>query len=74
MAGSNAEFETPNEKLRNSPDSRSLWADESGASLVEFALIVAAIAVPMYLVIRVGLATMAGHYAMTTFLNGWPFP
>ncbi len=53
---------------------RSLWSDESGGSMLEFALLVAAIAIPMYLVFSVALSTMMGHYAMMTFLNGWPFP
>lgn len=53
---------------------RRLNADESGASMIEFALLLAGVAIPMYVVIRIGLAVLVGHYQMTTFMTGWPFP
>ncbi|MDD4891197.1 MAG: hypothetical protein PHU85_14845 [Phycisphaerae bacterium] len=51
-----------------------VFADESGASMLEFTLLLAAIGIPMYVIIRIGLAVLIGQYQMTTFLNGWPFP
>lgn len=51
-----------------------LGPDESGATTLELTLLVAVIAVPGYVLIRVGLATLVAHYQMVTMLNGLPFP
>jgi len=37
-------------------------------------LLLAAIAIPSYWIIRLALAVLVGHYQMMTTLNGLPFP
>lgn len=53
---------------------RRLHRDRSGATMLEWALIVAAIALPSYVIIRMGVAMLAAHYRMATTLNEMPFP
>ena len=53
---------------------RSVWADQSGATMVETALLLAGIGIPSYYLFRLALWILLGHYEMITFLNGWPFP
>lgn len=63
--------------LRTATRARSvprILSDETGATMVEYTIIVAAIAIPMYFLFRIAMDTLLGHYAMMTFLNGWPFP
>ena len=53
---------------------RRLAGDQGGASTLEFALLMAAIAIPLYGVFRMALDLMIAQYQMVTFINGWPFP
>ena len=48
--------------------------DERGQTALEWTLLLAAIAIPSYLVIRVAVLTLIAHYQMVTVLNGLPFP
>jgi hypothetical protein len=42
--------------------------------MLEYTLVVAAIAIPSLLFIRMGLATLVAHYQMVTTLNSLPIP
>jgi Flp pilus assembly protein TadG len=53
---------------------RRFRADRRGNSTMEFALLTAVIAIPLYGVFRVLFAVLISHYQMATMLNGWPFP
>lgn len=47
---------------------------ERGATTLEWLLLVAAIALPSYAIIRLGLELLYAHYQLITTLNGLPFP
>jgi Flp pilus assembly pilin Flp len=49
-------------------------ADESGATTLEWTLLLAAIGIPSYWIIKVALATLINHYQMMTTINSLPFP
>lgn len=49
-------------------------AAERGATTLEYVLLMAAIVLPGYFVIRLGLATLFAHYRMVTTMNGLPLP
>ncbi|MEE9405164.1 MAG: hypothetical protein V3V20_09740 [Algisphaera sp.] len=51
-----------------------LHRNQQGATMLEWVLLVAAIALPSYVIIRVGLALLITHYRLVTTLNGMPFP
>ncbi|MCE9592522.1 MAG: hypothetical protein K8S99_18600 [Planctomycetes bacterium] len=51
-----------------------LIADEEGATSLEWALLLAAIALPSYYIIRMLLNIVAELYRMNTSLNAVPFP
>lgn len=51
-----------------------LWRDEAGATTLEWALLLAAIALPSYWIIKVALQLLTDHYRMMTTINGLPFP
>ncbi len=53
---------------------RRLLADESAATSLEWALLLAAIALPGYFILRTTLNVLVGHYQMMTMLNSLPFP
>ena len=53
---------------------RRLAGDQSGATTLEWALLLAALAIPSYVIITMALETLLGHYRMMTVLNGLPFP
>jgi Flp pilus assembly pilin Flp len=53
---------------------RRFRADRRATSTMEFALLTAVIAIPLYGVFRVLFAVLISHYQMQTMLNGWPFP
>ena len=62
-----------------SPDSKTRPAlpgreGERGATALEWTLLVAAIALPSYFIIRMSLDTLVGHYQMMSALNALPFP
>lgn len=48
--------------------------DQSGATTLEWALLLAFIAIPSYYVIRLALATLVGHYRLLTTINALPLP
>jgi Flp pilus assembly pilin Flp len=53
---------------------RRLLGDRRGATTLEWALLLAAIALPSWFIIRTALATLVGHYRMMAALNALPFP
>lgn len=48
--------------------------DDQGATMLEWSLLLAAIVLPALVIIREGLATLAGHYGLVTTMNQMPFP
>lgn len=48
--------------------------DDRGATMLEWCLLLAAVAIPAWIIIRIGLATLAGHYGLVTTINQMPFP
>jgi len=59
---------------RSKPTLRRLIADQSGATTLEWALLLAAIALPSYYIIRATMSLLVEHYRMITAINGLPFP
>ena len=53
---------------------RKLAKDQQGATTLEFALLLGAIAIPSYYIIQAALSALVAHYQMITTLNGLPFP
>jgi len=53
---------------------RCWWADETGAHALEWTLLIAAIALPGFIILRLLLATLLGHYNLVTTVNSLPFP
>lgn len=53
---------------------RQLIADQCGATTLEWALLLAAIALPSYYIIRATMTLLVDHYRMMTAINGLPFP
>lgn len=51
-----------------------LSADESGQTTLEYALLLAAVVLPLIVVFRMLLAILAGLYEMIVFMIGLPFP
>ena len=51
-----------------------LLTDETGATMLEWVLLVAVIGIPSYYIIVLALGTLLGHYRMMTTLNALPFP
>jgi len=48
--------------------------DQRGATMLEWTLLLAAIALPSYFIIRLALAALVGHYRLVTTVNSLPFP
>lgn len=48
--------------------------DDRGATMLEWCLLLAAVVLPAWVIIRVGLNTLAGHYGLVTTMNQMPFP
>jgi Flp pilus assembly pilin Flp len=48
--------------------------DDRGATMLEWCLLLAAVVIPTWIIIRIGLATLAGHYGLVTTMNQMPFP
>jgi Flp pilus assembly pilin Flp len=53
---------------------RQLLADTRGATTLEWALLLGAIALPSYYIIQAALTALVAHYQMITTLNALPFP
>ena len=51
-----------------------LGPDESAATSLEWALLLAAIAIPSYYVFATALGALLGHYQMITTLTALPLP
>lgn len=47
---------------------------DQGATTLEWALLLAMVAIPAWVIIRYGLLTLAGHYGLVTTMNQMPFP
>ena len=48
--------------------------DDRGATMLEWCLLLAAVVLPAWVIIRLGLQTLAGHYGLVTTINQMPFP
>lgn len=48
--------------------------DDRGATMLEWCLLLAAVVIPAWVIIRLGLQTLAGHYGLVTTINQMPFP
>ena len=53
---------------------RMVLHDASGEATLEWALVLAAVALPMYFVFRICLNLLVAHYQMVTFMETLPFP
>ncbi|HET6429037.1 MAG TPA: hypothetical protein VFJ30_11530 [Phycisphaerae bacterium] len=53
---------------------RRLYRCEKGQLTLEWTLLLAAIALPMYWVFRVCLSVLTAHFRMVTFMETVPFP
>lgn len=51
-----------------------LHRDVRGATALEWTLLLGAIALPSYVLIRLGVSLLVMHYTMLTTLNGMPMP
>lgn len=65
-------IESPSGGLKR--DLRTLLTDESGATTLEWSMLLAAIAIPSYFIIELCVDVLVGHYQMMTMLNSLPFP
>ncbi len=61
-------------KTRLKHSLRELTHGQQGATTLEWALLLGAIAIPSYYIIQMALATLVAHYQMITTLNALPFP
>ena len=50
------------------------FRDDRGATMLEWALLAAAIVLPFWVIIQYGLDTLAAHYGLVTTMNQMPFP
>jgi len=53
---------------------RLVMADETGEATIEWALVLAAIVLPMFFIFRICLDLLVAHYQMVTFMETLPFP
>ena len=54
---------------------RRLWrSGDRGATMLEWTLLLGAIALPSLVMIHLGLQAIFGHYQLITTINGLPFP
>lgn len=53
---------------------RRLTQDRAAQMTIEWALVLAAVALPFYFVFRLCLELLIAHFQMLTFLQGLPFP
>jgi len=53
---------------------RRLHRDQRGATALEWTLLLGAIALPSYFIIRMGVLILIAHYQMVTTLNSLPLP
>ena len=62
------------EQADGETESASLAKNQRGATMLEWTLLLAAIALPSYFIIKMVLSALVGQYRMMTTLNGLPFP
>ena len=48
--------------------------DDRGATMLEWCLLLAAVVIPAWVIIRVGLNILSAHYGLVTTINQMPFP
>ena len=65
---------TPSGRIASAGAWRRLAGEQSGTTTLEWALLLAALALPSYVIITMALETLVGHYRMMTTLNALPFP
>ena len=53
---------------------RRLTVEEGGQMTIDWALVMAAVALPFVVILRVCLAIIVAHFQMVTFLQSLPFP
>ena len=51
-----------------------LLRDRRGATSLERVLLIGAIVLPGYVIVRIGLDTLMGHYGLLQSLTALPFP
>lgn len=56
------------------PSARDFSAAQGGQMTIEWALVLAAVALPMYFVLMMLLDVLVAHYQMVTYLQTLPFP
>ncbi len=54
--------------------SRRLAVQEDGQVTIEWAMVMAAVALPFLLIFRVCLAILVAHFQMVSFMQSLPFP
>lgn len=59
---------------RGCPQPGNIAADDAGQATIEWALVLAAVALPMFFIIVVCLNLLMAHYRMVTFMETLPFP
>ena len=62
------------EACKDEAESRNLVKNQRGATMLEWTLLLAAIALPSWFIIKMVLSALVGQYRMMTTLNGLPFP
>jgi len=60
--------------LRRLNHLRRLVRDQRGATALEWTLLLGAIALPSYFIVRAGVMILIAHYQMVTTLNSLPMP
>jgi len=60
-----------NESTRELGD---LHRDETAATTLEWGLLLAAVVLPSYFLIKLIIDTLVGYYQMMTMINSLPFP
>jgi len=67
---SGSALETP----PDATDQPELVEDEGGATMLEYVLLVAVIALPSFFLIKLSLEFLTDYYQMQTMINSLPFP
>jgi|GEM_PF-2393244 len=50
------------------------FRDDRGATMLEWCMLLAGVAIPAWVIIRIGLDMLAAHYGLVTTMNQMPFP
>jgi hypothetical protein len=62
------------ERDQEEDEETNLHKNQRGATMLEWTLLLAAIALPSWFIIKMTLSALAGYYRMMTTINGLPFP